>query len=72
MTHPYTTQVTRNAKGYIVKGELFENGLLVATFKRGATEVWFKVKFFSSRAEARFDDFTDSLSRTETIEAISE
>lgn len=71
MNHPYDTQnVVRGARG-LVRGELLESGVVIATY-RFNRQNWpqLAIKFGSSQAEARFDDFCDSLSRSETIEAI--
>lgn len=57
-----------------LKGELYESDVLIGTFRRGATRQGFippiQYKFFSSAAQARFDNFADCLSIEETIEAI--
>jgi hypothetical protein len=75
--HPYSVQLThKSARGLFpaLRGELFENGVRVATFQRGAVRDHFvppiEVKFLSERAQQRFVSFTDCLSVEETIEAL--
>jgi hypothetical protein len=77
MQHPYSTKLTYKAKkGQFpaMRGELLENGIIIATFKRGATVDHFvppiEYKFRSEASKYRFDDFADSLSIEETIEAL--
>lgn len=74
MQTQYTTKVlTRSPRGAI-KGELYEGDVLVATFTKPAGG-WYhgtKVRFLSSAAASRFDSFCDSLSRSETLEAITD
>lgn len=71
MNHPYSiTAVKRTATGRFIYGELYEHDVMIACISRSAGPWPYKAHFFSSQSEARFDDFCDSLSRSETIEAL--
>lgn len=77
MTHPYKAVVTRKAKTGMfpaIAGEIYEKGVLIGTFARKATVNGFVPpitwKFRSSQSQARFEDFSDSLTISETIEAL--
>ena len=56
------------------KGDLRENGVIVAKFNRGATirgwEGEFKIKFFSTAAEQRFSEHCGILSGLEVVELL--
>lgn len=77
MDHPYTAKLTYKAKKGnwpAMRGELYEDDVLIGTFKRGATWDNFippiEYKFLSDASKHRFDNFADSLSIEETIEAL--
>lgn len=77
MQHPYTAKLTYKAKKGswpALRGELFEKDVRIATFSRGPVVDHFvppiEYKFGSTAARNRFDDFADSLSIEETIEAL--
>lgn len=77
MDHPYTAKLTYKAKRGTwpaLRGEVFENGIRIATFKRGPVEDHFvppiEYKFLSEASRRRFDDFSDCLTIEETIEAL--
>lgn len=63
---------SRSAKGLITKAQIVENGSVIGQATRLVSDCWFKVKFSSERAGLRFDDYCDSLSMTETIEALAD
>lgn len=77
MQHPYKAVLTYKAKKGLfpaLRGELLEKGIIIARFHRGATVDHFvppiEYKFLSDAARSRFDNFADSLSIEETIEAL--
>ena len=77
MQHPYTAKLTYKSKRGMfpaMRGELYEGDVCIGTFKRGATADHFvppiEYKFGSTAARNRFDDFADSLTIEETIEAL--
>jgi hypothetical protein len=77
MQHPYKVNLTHKAKTGLfpaLKGELLENGIIIAKFSRGSTRNHFvppiTYKFLSDRARNRFDNFADCLSIEESIEAL--
>lgn len=77
MQHPYSAKLTYKAKKGswpALRGELYEADVLIGTFKRGPVEDHFvpeiEHKFRTSASKARFEDFADSLSIAETIEAL--
>ena len=77
MQHPYTAKLTYKAKKGTwpaLRGELFEKDMRIATFSRGPVVDHFvppiEYKFGSEASKRRFDDFADSLSIEETIEAL--
>ena len=74
MNYTYDARVTYRGKLGMVKGEVYENGYLIGTFQRHA-DCWGSTgithTFYSERAKARFEDFCDSLSISETIEAMA-
>ncbi len=77
MTNKYKTKVTkRSAGGKVIKGELYENDILIATFAKPANAGWnyweMTIRFGSERAKTRFESFCDSLSTSETLEALTE
>lgn len=62
--------------GKAARGFILENGSQIAQFKRdGKDDLGYispiEVKWFSERAKARFEDFCNCLSISETIEAIA-
>lgn len=74
MEHPYAlASVARSPLGRIT-ADLTESGLVVARVRRpsvrGGYVAPFEAKWFSERAKARFEDFADSLSIEEAIEAL--
>lgn len=72
MEHPYSTAaVTFNKQKGTATGELLEHGVRIAKYSYNRQN-WpqLTIKFGSSQSQARFDDFCDSLSMAETIEAI--
>lgn len=77
MRHPYSTKLTYKAKKGMfpaLRGELLENGIIIARFSRGATVDHFvppiEYKFLSEASKHRFDNFADCLSIEESIEAL--
>jgi hypothetical protein len=79
MVKPHNFSVKLLSKGKdkkwpALKGEIYEKDVLIGTFSRGAVRDNFippiEAKFRTERAKARFDDFADSLSIGETIEAL--
>lgn len=75
--HDYSVKmlsVGKTGKFPALKGEIYEKDVLIGTFSRGATRDRFvppiEAKFRTDRAKARFEDFADSLSIEETIEAL--
>lgn len=77
MQHPYTAKLTYKAKRGnfpALRGELYENDVLIGTFSRGPVVDHFvppiEYKFRTEASKNRFDDFADSLSIEETIEAL--
>lgn len=76
MQHPFIAKITERFPRGGFKGELLEHDVIIATFKRGAVSRGFvspiEVKFNSTQARARFEEFSDSLSIGETIEAVLE
>jgi hypothetical protein len=75
--HDYSAKITFKGKDKTwpaLKGEIYEKDVLIGTFSRGAVKDHYvppiEYKFRSSQAKARFDDFSDSLSIEETIEAL--
>lgn len=77
MQTQYSIKITaRSAKGRPVKGELYEGDICIATFSKPANTGWnywqVKVRFLSERSQTRFESFCDSLSVSETLEALSQ
>ena len=77
MKHPYSAKVTHKGKQTTwptLRGELYEHDVLIGTFVRGPVVDHFvppiEYKFRSDASKHRFDDFADSLSIEETIEAL--
>jgi len=75
--HIYSAKLTYKAKKGTwpaMRGEIYERDVLIGTFSRGATINNYipaiEYKFRTTAARNRFDDFADSLSIEETIEAI--
>lgn len=74
--HPFSVKVLHKGKGKWPKlnGEIYEHDVLIGTFERGAVVDGYvppiTYKFRTERAKARFDDFADSNSIAETIEAL--
>ena len=75
--HPYSIKLTHKGKDKTfpsLKGEIYEKDVLIGTFSRKAVVDGYvppiEYKFRTDRAKARFDDFSDSLSIEETIEAL--
>lgn len=75
--HDYSVKllsVGKTGRFPALKGEIYEKDVLIGTFSRGATRDNFvppiESKFRTDRAKARFEDFSDSLSIEETIEAL--
>lgn len=73
MPHPYRTEVLKQSPRGAVDGELYEGDVLVATFHKPASGWYYgvKMRFGSDAAAQRFDSFCDSLSRGETLEALT-
>jgi len=75
-THPYSVKLLYKGKGRwpALRGEIYEKDVLIGTFNRGAVRDGhippIESKFRSSASKARFQDFSDSLSIEETIEAL--
>lgn len=74
--HPFSVKVLYKGKGRwpALKGEIYEHDVLIGTFTRGAVQGNYippiDYKFRTERAKARFEDFADSISIAETIEAL--
>lgn len=75
--HPFSVEILSKGKDKMwpaLKGEIYEKDVLIGTFSRGAVRDGFvppiKYKFRTEKAKSRFDDFADSLSIEETIEAL--
>ena len=74
--HPYSVKVLKKGPGRwpTLKGEIYEKDVMIGTFTRAAVKDGFvppiEYKFRSEASKARFDDFADSLSIEETIEAL--
>jgi len=74
--HPYSVKILYKGKGRWpkLKGEIYEHDVLIGTFSRDAVQGGYihpiEYKFRTERSKARFDDFADSLSIEETIEAL--
>lgn len=75
--HDYSVKILSKGKTGrfpALKGEIYENDVLIGTFSRGATRDGYvppiESKFRTERARMRFDDFADSSSIEETIEAL--
>jgi hypothetical protein len=75
--HKYSAKILKKGadkKWPTLKGEIYEGDVLIGTFSRGAVQDHIipsiEYKFRSSQAKARFEDFADSLSIEETIEAL--
>ena len=76
-THPYSVKITHKGKDKkwpALKGDIYENDVKIGSFSRGAVRDGhispIVSKFGSSAAKSRFEDFSDSLSIAETIEAL--
>lgn len=76
-SHPYSVKITHKGKDKkwpALKGDIYEKDVVIGTFSRGAVRDGhippILSKFGSSAAKARFEDFSDSLSIAETIEAL--
>jgi ElaB/YqjD/DUF883 family membrane-anchored ribosome-binding protein len=75
--HKYSVKLTFKGKDKrwpALKGDIYEKDVVIGTFSRGAVSGGsippIVSKFGSSAAKARFEDFADSLSIAETIEAL--
>ena len=75
--HPYSVKLTFKGAGKTfpaLKGDIYEKDVVIGTFSRKKVVDGYvppiEYKFKSSQAKARFDDFADSLSIEETIEAL--
>lgn len=74
--HPFSIKLLYKGKGRWpkLKGEIYEGDVLIGTFTRAAVQQGYippiEYKFRTERAKARFDDFADSNSIEETIEAL--
>ena len=75
--HKYSVKVLtkgKDKKWPALKGEIYENDVLIGTFSRGAVRDNFippiVAKFRTDKSKLRFDDFADSSSIAETIEAL--
>lgn len=75
--HQYSAKILHRGKAKMwpsLKGELYEKDVLIGTFARGAVHDGYvppiTYKFRTEAARNRFDDFADSLSIEETIEAL--
>lgn len=68
--HPYrVVNILCDTKGRVKRADLTENGIVIGIVTKG--EIYpYKVRFLSTQARARFDDFADSLSIGEAIEAL--
>lgn len=77
MHNKYSVKLTYRAKKGsfpAMRGEVYERDVLIGKFSRGPVVDHYipemEVKFRTAAAESRFQDFADSLSVTETIEAL--
>ena len=77
MQHKFSAVLSYKAKKGMfpaLRGQLLEGDVEIATFKRAPVADGYvppiEYKFHSGRAQVRFDDFADSLSIEETIEAL--
>lgn len=75
--HKYSVKLTHKGKDKrwpALKGEIYEKDVMIGRFSRGAVRDGYippiEYKFLSSQAKSRFDNFADSLSIEETIEAL--
>jgi hypothetical protein len=75
--HDYSVKILHQGKDKrwpALKGEIYEKDVLIGTFSRGAVRDGYvppiESKFRTSASKARFEDFSDSLSIEETIEAL--
>lgn len=75
--HDYSVKllsVGKTGRFTALKGEIYEKDVLIGTFSRDATRGGYvppiESKFRTERSKARFEDFSDSLSIEETIEAL--
>ena len=75
--HNYSVKILHKGKDKkwpALKGEIYEKDVLIGTFARGAVKDGYippiTYKFRTDRAKSRFEDFSDSLSIEETIEAL--
>ncbi len=75
--HKYSVKILskgKDTKWPALKGEIYEKDVLIGTFSRGAVQKGYippiVSKFRTTGAKARFEDFSDSLSVAETIEAL--
>lgn len=75
--HKYSVKLTHQGKDKrwpSLKGEIYEGDVMIGRFSRAAVKDGYvppiEYKFLSSQAKARFDDFADSSSIAETIEAL--
>lgn len=74
--HKYSVTLTYRAKKGTwpaIRGQIFEGDVLIGTFNRPPLKDFvpeIAYKFYSEAAKYRFDDFADSLSIPETIEAL--
>lgn len=73
MQTTYTTKVISRSPRGAIKGELYEGDVMIATFTKPATGWYYgvNIRFGSSTARSRFDDFCDSLTFGETLEALT-
>jgi hypothetical protein len=76
-SHPFSVKILHKGKDKkwpALKGEIYEKDVLIGTFSRGAVRDGYippiEYKFRTERARDRFDDFADSLTIPETIEAL--
>jgi hypothetical protein len=72
--HPYQAKVTyRGARGAL-RGDILEDGVVIAHWRRQAVGRYVPpyevTRWLSTQAKARWCGFCDSLSTEETIEAI--
>ena len=75
--HKYSVKLTFKGKDThwpALKGEIYEKDVVIGRFSRGAVRDGYvppiEYKFLSAASKNRFDDFADSLSIAETIEAL--
>ena len=75
--HSYSVKILtkgKDKKWPALKGEIYEKDVLIGTFSRGAVRDNFippiVSKFRTDKSKARFEDFADSSSIAETIEAL--